>query len=155
MRLTATVTGKAALKRALDRRLKDATEANYVEIGFFPEQNHPEAGVPLAQVAAWQEFGTPEAPYPAPARPFMRYTAANDSRGWAEEFAAGFKAVGHKAKPALKGMGKLIKMQMQNNIRAWSDPPNAESTIRTKGRNNPLIDTRYMHNRVKYKVGKE
>lgn len=151
MRVSTEITGKPQLVKALDRRLKDATDANYVEIGFFPEQMHPEAGMPLAQVATLQEYGTST----IPPRPFMRYTAANESRGWGEEFAAGFKAVGHKMKPALKGVGKLVKMQVQRNIRAWSAPPNAASTVRKKGFNNPLIETRYMHNNVKYKVGKE
>lgn len=41
----------------------------------------------------------------------------------------------------LNHIGHLLKIHMQANITAWSNPANAAITAANKGKNNPLVDT--------------
>lgn len=143
---------KKSLEKALLKRYKRLLSAKDVEVGFFPEHTHPEAGVPVAQVAAWQEWGTPNAPYPSPPRPFFRYTIANYSAEWGEILRVSLKASDYDAKAALTALGQLAVQRLQGVIKAWSEPPNTPATARAKGFNDPLIETQYMLRHVTYKV---
>ncbi|HBD0337127.1 TPA: hypothetical protein KGE85_004594 [Escherichia coli] len=49
-------------------------------------------------------------------------------------------------------MGEHIKGQLQMSVRDWESPPNAASTARQKGFNNPLIETGHMMDSVDYSV---
>ncbi|STM78061.1 Uncharacterised protein [Escherichia coli] len=53
---------------------------------------------------------------------------------------------------ALVCMGEHIKGQLQMSVRDWESPPNAASTARQKGFNNPLIETGHMMDSVDYSV---
>jgi hypothetical protein len=146
-----TVDAKKALEKALMKRYKLLTSAKDVDVGFFPQHTHPEAHVPVATVAAWQEFGT-NGVHPTPPRPFMRYSVENYSAEWADIIRVSLVATGYDAKATLTAVGQLAAMRIQGVIRAWSEPPNAPSTVQSKGFNNPLIETQYMVRHVTYKV---
>ncbi|EPD6208791.1 hypothetical protein ACSCYG_005675, partial [Klebsiella pneumoniae] len=49
-------------------------------------------------------------------------------------------------------MGERIKGQIQSSIIAFSEPPNAKSTVDQKGFNDPLIWSGHMLNSVDYEV---
>jgi hypothetical protein len=49
-------------------------------------------------------------------------------------------------------MGELIQGQLQDSIRDLQTPPNAASTVRKKGFNNPLIDHGDMLRQVNFEV---
>lgn len=132
-------------------------EAQSVEVGFFPEDVHPKGNWPVAAVAYMNEKGVPEntlfgRPAPIPPRPFFAYAVATNQPQWNAAFASSLKAVGYHALPALDGMGALIQTQVKNSLESWSAPMNASFTIAMKGFNNPLIETGYMLDHVKYKV---
>lgn len=132
-------------------------EAKSVEIGFFPEDIHPKNGIPVAHVAYMNEMGVPENelngyPAPIPPRPFMRYTIATCQPQWNAAFTSSMKAVKYHALPALDGMGALIQMQIRNSIEGWTAPMNAPFTIKMKDGNDPLVETGFMVDHVKYKV---
>lgn len=133
------------------KRYKALTSAKDVDVGFFPQHIHPEANVPVATVAAWDEFGT-NGDHPSPPRPFMRYSVENYSAEWAEIIRVSLKATGYDAKATLTAVGQLVQMRIQGVIKAWSEPPNAQATIETKGFNNPLIESLYLVRHVTYKV---
>jgi hypothetical protein len=152
VRVTLSVSdAKKSLERKLMERYKALLSAKDVDVGFFPEHIHPEAHVPVATVAAWQEFGT-NGIHPTPARPFMRYAVANYSGEWADIIRVSLKATGYDAKAALTAAGQLATMRIKSIIKAWDAPPNAPSTVRAKGFNDPLIETQYMLRHVTYKV---
>jgi hypothetical protein len=152
MRVTlSAVDAKNSLEKALMKRYKLLTSAKDVDVGFFPQHIHPEAKVPVATVAAWQEWGT-NGVHPVPPRPFMRYSIETYSAEWADIIRVSLKATGYDAKATLTAVGQLVAMRIQSVIRAWSDPPNALATIRSKGFNDPLIETQYMVRHVTYKV---
>jgi len=133
------------------KRYKALTSAKDVDVGFFPQHTHPEAHVPVATVAAWQEWGT-NGLHPTPPRPFMRYSIENYSAEWAEIIRVSLKATNYDAKATLTAVGQLVTMRIQGVIKTWSEPPNAPSTVAAKGFNNPLIETQYMVRHVTYKV---
>lgn len=152
-----TITGGSKLKAHLAHMRANLREAESVEIGFFPEDIHPKNGLPVATVAYLNEKGDPANQFegraaPIPPRPFVAYTIALNQPQWNASFASALKAVDYHTQPALAGMGALIQMQMKNSIETWMSPMNSPLTIKLKGFNNPLIETGYMLDHVKYKV---
>ena len=76
-----------------------------------------------------------------PARPFFRYTISRHNRDWADTLAAELRNTKMNAKLSLEITGKVIKGDIQSEIVSFDDPPNATSTVRSKGFDKPLIDT--------------
>lgn len=100
-------------------------------------QHSPEE---LQNIVRWNEFGT----HDIPARSFLRGALYRNSKhGWRYVSREAVKGVlngtltGNKAYKLIgKRMGEDIKKQIDT-----IGPPNAPSTVRTKGRNQPLVDT--------------
>lgn len=87
-----------------------------------------------------------------PARPFMRNAIANNQDQWPALLAAALKQAKGDLDKALDIAAEAIVGQVQEEIRNLGDPPNAPSTIRSKGFDKPLIDTGHMLNSVGYEV---
>jgi cobalamin biosynthesis Co2+ chelatase CbiK len=87
-----------------------------------------------------------------PARPFFRSMIAQKSGKWASGIARQLKATNYDVDKTLTLTGESIKGQLQQSIRDFSNPPNAKSTVRKKGFNDPLIDTGHMLDSVDYEV---
>lgn len=124
-----------------------------VEVGFFANSTYTD-GTPVAMVAAVQEFGTDK----IPARSFMRTTVADKQGQWAKAIAAVMKATGCDAQQALEQLGSVAANDIQEKIKAITEPPLAPSTIkarlkkRSENPEKPLIDTGLMVQSVKYQV---
>lgn len=152
MRVTVSISSaKKSLEQKLLERYKALLTATDVEVGFFPQHIHPETGLPVAQIAAWQEFGT-NGIHPTPIRPFMRYSVETYSAEWADIIRVSLKATNYDAKATLTAVGQFAVLRIQAVIKAWSAPPNAPTTVARKGFNDPLIETQYMLRHVTYKV---
>jgi hypothetical protein len=148
------VDAKNSLEKKLLARYKRLLSATSVDVGFFPQHIHPEAHVPVATVAAWQEWGT-NGKHPSPPRPFFRYSVDTYSAEWAELIRVSLKATNFDAKAALTAVGQLVTMRIKAVITAWDAPPNAvnpKTGVPWKGFNDPLIETKYMLRHVTYKV---
>ena len=52
-----------------------------------------------------------------------------------------------------RNVGRVMVKAVVKSIQDWSDPPNAERTIKRKGFNDPLVETKRMQRAVKYKLG--
>lgn len=120
-----------------------------VRVGFMEGASYPD-GTPVAAVAFWNEFGTSK----APSRPFFRTTIGEKSGEWADKLGRAAKNYDFDGAKVLEFMGGQIQEDIQSSINGWTDPGNAESTIRQKGFNAPLRDTMQMHNSVDYEVSK-
>lgn len=138
---------------ALIKRL-DKLNGTEVEVGFFEDDKYgPENGnLFVAQVAAYNEFGTETVPQ----RPFMTETF----EGFANQFqmARGIRAVfmnalqdGRRVQGLLKSLGVTVADIMQVSIDDWPGS-NSPSTIARKGKNDPLYDTGKMLESVKFKI---
>lgn len=120
-----------------------------VQVGFQSDQTY-EDGTSLPEIAAYNEFGSSD----TPARPFMRQSFEKHEK----ELQAACDRVnqvlaqGGTAESALNELGVFLKGLVQEEIVEGGFEPNAPSTIRKKGSEQPLIDTSYMRQSVNYVV---
>lgn len=141
----AVLSGGSDLKKALDEIA--GRMSGSVSVGFLAGATYPE-GTSVAQVAFWNEFGTTN----TPSRPFFRTMISRESPGWGVLLSGAAKYYEYDGNIVLSFMGTKIAEQLQQSIVEWRDPPNAESTIRAKGFNKPLIHTSHMQNSVDFEV---
>jgi hypothetical protein len=87
-----------------------------------------------------------------PARPFFRDMIQKRKGEWAPDLGNIIKASDYDTAVALGRMGKHIEEQLQESIREFSSPGNAESTIAKKGFDKPLIESSHMLNSVDSEV---
>lgn len=137
----------------LERKLKEIADklqgSGGVKVGFL-EGGRYEDGTPIAAVAFWNEYGTAH----IPPRPFFRTAIDNQSGAWAETLAGAVKHYDYDTNQVMNAMGVKISEDIQQSIAGWQAPPNAESTVRKKGFDKPLIDTGVMQRAVDFEVTK-
>lgn len=109
----------------------------------------PTVGLPVAQVAFWNEFGTST----IPARSFFRNMIQAKSPKWGEQMAKVLKASEYDTTLTMQRMGEGIKGQLVESIVKWP-ADNADLTVAIKGFNKGLIDTGVMQRAVDYEVTK-
>jgi hypothetical protein len=134
--------------RKFFRELKKLQDLE-VQVGFQGDQKY-EDGTSIAEVAAYNEFGSSD----TPERPFMRQSFENHEA----ELKAGCEAAnrvvnsGGSAEQALQQLGTLAKGLVQDEIVNGGFAPNAESTIQKKGSERPLIDSGTMRESVNFVI---
>jgi hypothetical protein len=126
-----------------------ANNAHEVKVGFLSKAKYPD-GTPVAMVAAIQEFGAPRAGIPP--RPFFRNMIAAKSKEWPRAIANLLKSNDYDAEKTLTQTGEAVAGQLRQSVVDTNEPPLAESTIRRKGFDKPLVDTGHMLNSVDYEV---
>lgn len=151
------ITGGDKLKAHLAKMRANLREAQSVEVGFFPEDVHPKNNIPVASVAFENEKGNPYNtfeghPAPIPPRPFFAHAIAINQPDWNGAFTAALKSVNYHTLPALTAMGEIIQNQVKLSIESWIAPMNSGTTIALKGFNDPLVETGFMLDHVKFKV---
>ena len=143
--------GRKAAKFIREAKAAYTGRVNRVEVGFFESARYPDSGIPVAAVAAWNEFGTGR----IPERPFMRNAI---KLGRAPLVAILREHVDHRTMAVDNRVGGLLGTAMQNQIQrsitTLRSPPNAPSTIRAKGSSNPLLDTGTMRNSVSWEIAR-
>lgn len=128
-----------------------------VEVGFFEEDRYgPENyNLPVATVAAYNEFGTVHNPQ----RPFMSDTFSENMNQF--YMARGIKAIfldvlkgGTASTRLLNSLGRIAAELMQVSIQQYAAAGgNSSATIKKKGgRDTPLIDTGKMIESVRFQV---
>ena len=120
-----------------------------IHVGYQADQSY-EDGTGLAEVAAYNEFGTSN----TPARPFMRQSFENhESKLQAAcDMANRTLSGGGTAELAISQIGTNAVGLIQDEMIDGGFAPNAESTIRRKGSEQPLADTGTLFQSVKYVV---
>jgi len=118
-----------------------------VKVGWMENATYPD-GTYVAQVAAWNEYGTSKSPM----RPFIRNMITKESDKWAETIQKASIAFDYNGNQVLNTMGQVILEDMQQAIVDFSDPRNAPSTIAKKGFDSPLLDTGHMKDSITFVV---
>ena len=108
----------------------------------------PKKPISVAEVAAANEFGGGH----RPPRPFMRYTVKSRARKWRKIVQDLLPQYAHDIKKVMEHLGEIAAEDLSDVIRIWTTPPNAPSTIKKKGFNDPLVDSGQMMNSVRWKV---
>lgn len=142
----------AAVLREIGTRLGPG---GAIKVGFLEGATYPataddpdKAGLPVATVAFWNEFGTVK----APARPFFRDYIKKHSGEWPDQMAAALKASNYDTRQAFEIMGTIVKDGIVKSIVDTNSPPLSPITIARKGFAKPLIDTGVMQRSVDYVV---
>lgn len=154
--MSSIVRGGAAFKERLAQITASLSTGKSLKVGFLSGATYDD-GTPVALVAAANEFGkmvttkTGESYFQLP-RPFFRNMISANSTQWPGEFSQLIRASNFDARLSLGLMGERIKNQLQGSIREFNSPPLAESTIKRKGFDKPLIDSDHMLNSVDYSV---
>ena len=128
------------------------SDENYIGYDFGKRTQKPRRfgkrkAIPVADVALFNEYGGGH----TPPRPFMDKTFRWYHKKWKSNIekliydTMNFKAV-------LEDLGPAVVHDIQSVIEDFDTPPNAPSTIKAKGFNNPLIDSGQMLNSVRYEV---
>jgi hypothetical protein len=109
----------------------------------------PPGILPVATVAAWDEWGHGA----TPARPFFRQTIAAGRSTWGKNVLQIAKANSYNGDVVLEKMGTLIKDQITTAIVQWP-ADNAALTVKIKGFNKGLEDRGIMQRSVDFEVQK-
>ena len=137
-----------------DKIVKNLSKDNTysAQIGFWGN-TYPD-GIPVAQVAAWNEEGHMTKTGSVPARPFIRLRTFD--RHLKHDiidryvYYVNYVALGLLTWKQLHDkLGAEIRDRMKQAIIEFDDPPNKPYTVMLKGFNDPLIETRLMLNSVK------
>lgn len=124
MKATLSISTQSASRwRTIVQRLIDLGGAKGVHVGILSGATNADGQV-IAEYAAANEFGAPG----IPSRPFMRTTAREKGKDWAQLFAqitkgklASDPAV---AKRAFTAIGRVAKSDIQSTIMSNMQPPN-------------------------------
>lgn len=140
-----------------------------VRVGWFSGYRY-EDGTPVAAVAQWNEFGTPNAKYPIPARPFMRpmfHTQGDQMREHLRVIYRRALKENRNTMDVLGRFGEYVTSQIRQSIRLRVSPANRPVTLQggwlrsktgipfyvePKRGSHPLIDTGYMVSTVTYQL---
>jgi hypothetical protein len=144
-----TVQGGNKFEAALQAMAGKVTSAESVKVGFLSGATYPD-GTPVAMIAAIQNWGAPKAGIPP--RPFFSDMIAKKSPEWGPATGELLKANDYDAAKTLTLVGETVAGQLRQSIVDTNEPALAESTIRRKGFDKPLVDTGHMLNSVDYEV---
>lgn len=100
-------------------------------------------GATIAEVGLYNEYGTPNAKHPIPARPFMRSSFEENKRNIEKVKASQYAKIlagKQTVKRALGLIGEFMVGKIKLKITKLRTPPNAAWTIKSKGSSNPLIN---------------
>ena len=145
----ATIRGGKKLEAAMVRLAMKVTKPAMLRVGFLENRTYPD-GTSVPMVAAINEYGAPSRGQPP--RPFFRNMIAAKQGEWPRDIEKLLKANDFDAEASLDLLGAHIEGQLRQSINDLVSPPLAESTIRRKGFDKPLIETSLMVNSVEHEV---
>lgn len=150
--MTVQVSGGQKLKELIEYYSKSKNLS--VNVGFFADATYSKNSMPVAAVAALNEFGTSK----IPERPFLRNanaTIKTNLKAFLLKHMVKVAGAMTVTSATLELLGIYHQGLIQKAIDDMTDPPNAPSTIRQKKSAHPLFDTGHMKQSVTYKVETE
>lgn len=116
-----------------------------------------ENGIPIAQVGAWNEYGTQATarrPWNVPARPFLSRTT-DEKKGWQSNVTQCVDNIigGAEVIAELNTVGETMKTDIKNIFGQVSKFKRLKpSTVKKKGHNLPLLDSGGLYDSIDYEV---
>lgn len=136
-----------------NRIMRDLQKLDGMEVvaGMLKDSGKASNGASYVDIATWNEYGTRR----IPSRPFIRISADTNRQAWAKMAQQCVNDVIDGDSPA--EAAKVVGHRMVEDIRkVFGDTSklkaNAPSTIKKKGRNEPLVDSGEMRKRVNFRV---
>lgn len=155
--VTQTVTGSVEGGEKLDAYLQKLARrlgaGGTASIGFLEGATYAadDGGLPVAQAAFWNEYGT-AGKHPSPPRPYFRNMIEDQAPTWARKLGIAARMTQYRVRPTLEIVAADIKGHLVESINLLQDPPLSEFTIEKKGFPKPLIDTGTMIRAVAWRV---
>lgn len=139
--------------------IADRAGAAHVRVGFlegatYEGEDASQPGLPVAQVAFWNEFGkdggddTPS----QPPRPFFRRMIAEVTPQVSKKMEGALEWANYDAAKTLTVLGDWLHDELVDSINKLVDPPLSPVTIAIKKFSKPLIHHKIMINSVGYEV---
>lgn len=147
----------------------DNIRSGKVRVGFFDDKRY-EDGLPVAQVAYWNEYGT-RVEHGIPERPFMRPAVFEHKNQLQDKLRSAYKQAfkdNSNTMEVLDTFGEYLVDLIQRQIERTVSPENAPITIHggwlgfkggrsvyvegKNGKSHPLMDTEFMHDSVAYQT---
>lgn len=139
------------LAEALSSWEPDEFKNSVMEVGVVDPSITYDSGESVAQVAIWNEFGTKT----APPRPAIRTAIALEQPKLARKSVKLARDMLYRRKrfdTSAKVLAEQLVKAIKKSISDWSTPPNAPSTIKRKGFNDPLTETGLYEASIGYKL---
>lgn len=140
---------------------KDIKQLNkrHIRYGWLSNKMHPIAGVPIAQVASWQEFGIPatENNSAIPSRPYFRQAVNKVRYSFRNEIKDIFLASlnNRDIDSYLNFLAENIRVHYGNSIASQNYKPLAPYTVKLKGHKYQMFDSGVMIANFNSKVYKQ
>lgn len=142
--------GLPGVMRALKSMERDAVSVGVHEsAGNHKDEDGQDSGATVAEIAAFNEYGTPT----IPERPALRQAIEQNRKKYFGQLNRILGRIIENPTMSRNLMGKIgtvVQNDMQKSIVELSSPPNSDSTIAAKNSSNPLIDTGQYVNSVRW-----
>ena len=141
--------------KALQRDIK-VLNKRHIRYGWLKNKMHPNAQVPIAQVANWQEFGIPvtEDNAAIPARPYFRQAVNKVRYGYYNDIKYIFIATleGRDVDSHLNFLAENLRTAYGNSIASQNNKALAPYTVKLKWHKYQMFDSGVMINSFESKV---
>ena len=141
--------------KALQRDIK-VLNKRHIRYGWLKNKMHPNAQVPIAEVANWQEFGIPATEDNAaiPARPYFRQAVNKVRYGYYNDIKYIFIATleGRDVDSNLNFLAENLRTAYGNSIASQNHKALAPYTVKLKGHKYQMFDSGVMINSFESKV---
>jgi hypothetical protein len=124
---TVEISGGDKLQKKLEEIAKGLASGSLVRVGFLEGATHTHSDLPMAAIAAIQEFGAPAAGIPP--RPFFRNMVAEYSGDWGEQLAGQLTEHDYNAFRALNMMGLALQGELRQSMTDLDNPPLSPVTL--------------------------
>lgn len=145
----ATIRGGGKLEQALAEIAAKISSKKTLRVGFLEGSTNQE-GVSIPTYAAIDEFGAPSRGQPP--RPYFRNFIQKYSPSWPKIIKNVLKGTDYNVERTFDLLGDQMEGELKQSINDLVSPPLAESTIKRKGFDKPLIDHADMINSVKHEI---
>ena len=120
-----------------------------IRAGVLPSAGNGKKGVPIAEYATYNEYGTEK----IPSRPFMA-TSADENKGWSTSVKNAVKGIidGAEVISQMNTVGEKMKTDIKKNIGTYRFKPLKPATVKKKGHDIQLIDSGDLYDAIDYEV---
>jgi hypothetical protein len=124
------IRGGDRLKLRFRELASETSKASSLTVGFLANTTY-KSGVPVATVAAIQEFGAPGQNIPP--RPFFRTAIERHTDDWRNILRTELKRTRYNSAEALDTLGKVMVSHIQQSIMDLTEPPLSPVTVMLRG----------------------
>ena len=120
-----------------------------IRAGVLPSAGNGKKGVPIAEYATYNEYGTKK----IPSRPFMA-TSADENKGWSTSVKNAVKGIidGAEVISQMNTVGEKMKTDIKKNIGTYRFKPLKPATVKKKGHDIQLIDSGALYDAIDFEV---